>query len=477
MNRFGKILKQIAYGLLAIVFWIFVWHFLAQKIDNVIFLPTPKQTFKALFDICGRKEFKIIVWSSFFRIFKGFILAIIIGVAIAIIAYFIKLIDILISPLMKLIKAVPVASFIILALLWINSKDLATLISFMMVLPIVYINLLQALKNVDENMLEIVKVFNVNLYRRIRFIYMPNILPALIAACKIGLGFSFKAGIAAEIIGLPMNSIGWELYQSKLYLMTEEMFAWTVVIIFISIFIEGICIYLLNRFSEKILKFNNFKPSKRDNTILRSETDNAAKKEIELNNISKSYGKEQVLKNVNITFNSYEPVCIMGESGVGKTTLTRIILGLTKPDSGSLKNLSKLKTTVVFQEDRLIENVDIYTNLYCALGNKFTKISVDKHLKELGLEGEGNKIVKELSGGMKRRVAVIRAILTDSDIIILDEAFKGLDEKNKDITIEYVKKYCKNKILILVTHDISECEKFGGKIEVLDGGSKKCGHE
>lgn len=119
---------------------------------------------------------------------------------------------------------------------------------------------------------------------------------------------------------------------------------------------------------------------------------------------------------------------------------------------------------MVFQEDRLLENTDVYTNLYCVLGSRFDKAEVDMHLKEVGLEGAGNKIVSELSGGMKRRVAIVRCMMKSSEIILLDEPFKGLDTILKDNIIRYVVKYLNGRAVIMVTHDISEAEKIQAEI-------------
>lgn len=468
MKKLKKAIIRYIYILIALVFWIFIWYIAAKKIDNAIFLPAPKQVLKALMDICRKKEFIITVLKSFLRIFKGFLSALIIGIFMGTVAYFIKICEVLISPLMKLIKVVPVASFIILVLLWTDSENLATLISFMMALPIIYTNVLMALKNTDENLLEVMYVFNVGFFRKIKYIYVPEVLPALIAASKVALGFSFKSGITAEIIGLPLNSIGFELYQAKLYLMTEEMFAWTIVIILLSILIEGICICLLNKFSKKNLKINRFRYREKKHNIKKYQIcDNVCKKEIKIENISKCYDKKCILKDTNLTIDSEKIMCIMGESGSGKTTLARIIMGITNPDAGRICGIDNLKKAMVFQEDRLIENATVYTNLYCILGNRFSKSTVDKHLEELGLKDIGYKMIKELSGGMKRRVAIARAILTDFDVIILDEPFKGLDERNKKITIEYVKKYCMNKIALIITHDIDEVKEFSEIPEVF----------
>lgn len=477
MKSLNNIVKKIVLTITAICFWLFVWHFLSLKINSSIFLPSPEATYKALIRIGKRAGFWQTIFNTFSKIAKGFLLALIAGTFLAIISSFVKIIDILVSPFMRLLKTVPVASFIILALLWVKSDKLSVLISFVMVTPVVYINILQSFDNVDNNLLEMADIFNVSLLRRLRFIYVPALVSGFMSACKIGLGFCFKAGIAAEIIGLPFQSIGSELYKSKLYLMTDELFAWTVVIVLMSVFFEGVCIYLLNKLSCIIEKTNISRKAENENKADKSHKKKGEYEKLENNNIlmikeiTKSYGKHKVLENISFNINESERICIYGKSGIGKTTLLRIIAGLEKADSGKITFTGKV--SMVFQEDRLLENTDVYTNLYCVLGSRFDKAEADMHLKEVGLEGAGNKIVSELSGGMKRRVAIVRCMMKSSEIILLDEPFKGLDTILKDNIIRYVVKYLNGRAVIMVTHDISEAEKIQAEIiEIKNLGRK-----
>lgn len=477
MKSLNNIVKKIVLTITAICFWLFVWHFLSLKINSSIFLPSPEATYKALIRIGKRADFWQTIFNTFSKIAKGFLLALIAGTFSAIISSFVKIIDVLVSPFMRLLKTVPVASFIILALLWVKSDKLSVLISFVMVTPVVYINILQSFDNVDNNLLEMADIFNVGLLRRLRFIYVPALVSGFMSACKIGLGFCFKAGIAAEIIGLPFQSIGSELYKSKLYLMTDELFAWTVVIVLMSVFFEGVCIYLLNKLSCIIEKTNISRKAENENKADKSHKKKGEYEKLENNNIlmikeiTKSYGKQKVLENISFNLNESERICIYGKSGIGKTTLLRIIAGLEKADSGKITFVGKV--SMVFQEDRLLENTDVYTNLYCVLGSRFDKAEADMHLKEVGLEGAGNKIVSELSGGMKRRVAIVRCMMKSSEIILLDEPFKGLDTILKDNIIRYVVKYLNGRAVIMVTHDISEAEKIQAEIiEIKNLGRK-----
>ena len=156
------------------------------------------------------------------------------------------------APLFTTIKAVPVASFIILALLWVRGGNLSICISFLMVLPIVYINMLEGFTQVDRNLLEMAAVFRLSRSKKIKYIYVPQLLPYFTAACTTSLGLCWKSGIAAEVIGLPNGSMGNRLYETKLYMDTPEMFAWTVVIVLISFVVEKGFLWLLDKTTAKI---------------------------------------------------------------------------------------------------------------------------------------------------------------------------------------------------------------------------------
>ena len=130
------------------------------------------------------------------------------------------------------------ASFIILVLIWVPSRNLSVVISFLMVFPVMYTNLLKGIESTDRNLLEMAQVFRISLPRRIRYIYVSQVLPFFRAGCSVALGLCWKAGIAAEVIGIPEQSIGEMLYNAKIYLNTPDLFAWTVVIVMISLLFE-----------------------------------------------------------------------------------------------------------------------------------------------------------------------------------------------------------------------------------------------
>lgn len=239
--------KKILIRLLVLCFWLLVWEIGSRHINQELFLPSPKSVLITTFELGRTPQFWITIINSFVRITLGFFVGLVAGLVFAILSYKSKLIYELISPLMKIIKSTPVASFIILALVWISSVNLSILISLLMVLPVSYSNILYGLESTDIKLLEMAQVFGLSRWKCIKAIYIPAVLPFLISAMSVGLGFSFKSGIAAEVIGRPSNSIGLNLYEAKLYLMIKELFAWTLVIILLSILFEKIVMWIFKQ--------------------------------------------------------------------------------------------------------------------------------------------------------------------------------------------------------------------------------------
>ncbi len=223
---------------LAYLFWLAVWQAASVAIGQELFLVSPFAVIKTLLSLSKSAEFWGAVGFSLLRITTGFLLAILLGVGFAVLSARFQWVELLLYPLTAVINCTPVVSFIILALIWISSSNLSAFISFLMVFPIIYQNTLQGILHVDHKLLEMARVFRVGAWRRVLYIYLPDVMPFFVSACSVALGMCWKAGVAAEVIGLPSGSIGEKLYQAKIYLNTGEVFAWTVVIIVISILFE-----------------------------------------------------------------------------------------------------------------------------------------------------------------------------------------------------------------------------------------------
>ena len=241
MNRHETIWRRP----LIILFWIFIWHLAAWLIHNNIILVGPADAGLALLRLIPTGDFWLSIGHSFVKISLGFLLAFACGLALGGAAYRFPLLREFLAPILSLLKSIPVASFVILALIWVGSRNLAVFIAFLVVLPMIYVNTLAGLESTDPKLLEMARIFRVPPLKQLRYIYLPALLPYLLSSCKVALSMSWKSGVAAEVIGIPDSSIGEHLYMSKIYLDTANLFAWTFVIIVISALFERVFLALL----------------------------------------------------------------------------------------------------------------------------------------------------------------------------------------------------------------------------------------
>ena len=238
---------------ISILFWIGVWQLLSSFIKSEILVASPINVAKAFFELITTIDLWSSIAFSFIRIIGGFFIALIFGMVLAVLSSYSRFLREIIYVPMTIIKATPVASFIIIALVWINARNLSIFISFLMVLPVIYTNVMKGIENIDIKMKEMLSVFKVSFVKRLRYVYIPSIMPFLISAINISMGMGFKAGIAAEIIGIPTGSIGEKLYQAKIFLNTPELFAWTIIIILISVCFERVFLIAINNINRRLL--------------------------------------------------------------------------------------------------------------------------------------------------------------------------------------------------------------------------------
>jgi NitT/TauT family transport system permease protein len=231
--------------LLAFAIALIVWQIAAMLVGERVFLASPIDVAVRFFTLFGELSFFSVFFYSLARVLIGFLTGLVLGCLLALPAARLPVVEMLLYPYMITVRSVPVASFVVLALLWFSSETLSGLISFLIVLPIVYNGVLSALQASDRQMDEMAQVFHISFWDRLRCIYIPQVRPALLAAATTSMGLAWKSGVAAELIGLPDGSIGLELYRAKLYLDTPALFAWTLVIVLGSLACEKLFAFLL----------------------------------------------------------------------------------------------------------------------------------------------------------------------------------------------------------------------------------------
>ena len=485
-------IKKIAVKTAVAALWLALWQLVCMAVNMELLVVSPWRVAKRLWALSLTWEFWRTALGSLGRITEGFVLGSATGAILAMLCHKFTFAREFFSPAITLIKSTPVASFIILALVWLTGQRVPVFIAFLMVLPVVYGNVFQGIREVDPKLLEMAKVYGMNRQKRVMKITIPSVLPYMMAACRTALGLSWKAGVAAEVIGVTKDSIGRQLYYSKIYLETADLFAWTAVVIILSIVLEKCFVRAVNGLSQKLHLVRADSPSPRERMAPSDDLPEEAKAAgnplsiqedsgkkwregrqpdacgeipnslaggmsmtLRLTNVSKAFGEKQVLKDFSLTAREGERVCLLGPSGGGKTTLLNIVAGLLPPDSGE-RELPAGRISYIFQEYRLLPWLTAEENITEATG--CTKERAREMLQAVELLSERRGYPDDFSGGMKQRLNIARALARDSKLILMDEPFKGLDPELRERVIDRVNDCCENRTVLLVTHDKAESD-------------------
>lgn len=239
---------------LIILFWLVVWEVVDRILNNGLVLSGPIDTIVALYNQVQQSDFWLTCGVSFGKIVVGFLMSFVIGFLLAFLAHRVQFIKELLAPIMSLLKTVPMVSFVIMLLIWVGNQALTIYLSFLIVLPLIYTNTLAGLESVDPQMLEMAKIYHLSWWKKFWYIERPAFMPYVISSAKVSIGMSWKSGIMAEVIGTPRPSIGRELYQAKSFLQTADLFAWTVVVIILSLIFEVIFMALIKQLNRPMGK-------------------------------------------------------------------------------------------------------------------------------------------------------------------------------------------------------------------------------
>ena len=233
------------FKILSVLLALLVWQIAAMRVGMDMLLASPVQVVIRLFTLLKEPDFLSTVLFSLWRITKGYLLAFAAGVLLGVAAGRFQVIGWFLWPYIVTIKTVPVASFIILCLLWLDFNQLTILISFLIAFPVIYSNVLQGFKSTDPQMKELASLYRIPFSRQLFYIYLPSVKPYLLSASAVSIGMAWKAGVAAEVIGLVDGSIGERLYQAKIYFQNADLLSWTLVIILVCAFSEKLFVWLL----------------------------------------------------------------------------------------------------------------------------------------------------------------------------------------------------------------------------------------
>lgn len=239
--------KRIFKTLAIIACYLAAWELISLLVGKELLFPAPFTTLARFFELLGERESWMVALLTLLRVMGGFLCGVVCGALLGVLTARFPLADALLAPLRGVVKATPVTSFILLALLWIAGALVPMFIAFLMVVPIVWTNTADAILHTDNRLVEMGRAFGFSRTKIIKKIYIPSVLPQFLAACTTALGFAWKSGVAAEIIALPKNSVGYMLYESKLHIETVDLFAWTLLVVLLSMLLEFALVRCMRR--------------------------------------------------------------------------------------------------------------------------------------------------------------------------------------------------------------------------------------
>jgi len=239
------------YKCIAVIIALLVWQLISVIIHSNVLIASPIQVIVRFASIWRERLFITSILFTLVRIIVGYLLGVSLGVVLGIASDRFKAVEYLLWPYMISVKSIPVASIVVICLIWLSASNISAFVAMLIVLPVVYNNVLTGLKSRDTELDEVASVYDVRGIERIRVVYLPQLTPYLLSSCSVTAGMAWKAGVAAEVIGTPAGSIGRQLYLSKTYLDTVDLFTWTITIVILSVLFEKAFIWILQTVLEK----------------------------------------------------------------------------------------------------------------------------------------------------------------------------------------------------------------------------------
>ena len=233
------------YRVLSVIAALVIWQLAAMRVNMDMLLASPVRVLERLCVIWREEDFLSTVLYSSLRVCGGFLIAFVLGVVLGIFAGRFRAVEYILKPYVNTVKAVPVASFIILCLIWMDFTKLTMFISVIIAFPVIYSNVAEGIRSADKKMLEMAEIYRMSPLRKLVYIYLPSVKPFLISASSVAVGMAWKSGVAAEVIGMADGSIGNMLYEAKVYFSNADLLCWTVVILLLSVITEKLFILLL----------------------------------------------------------------------------------------------------------------------------------------------------------------------------------------------------------------------------------------
>lgn len=440
------------------IFWLAIWQAASMLDGSGVLLCGPLDALLALCRLSSTQTFWSSIWFSTLRIVAGVLLGYIIAGVLAVASWHTSTVRILLQPALLAIKSTPVACIVVILLIWTGAANVSVITVLLLVVPAIYFALCAGLDSMDAGQRDLFEIFGVRGRRRFFALIWPAVLPYLQAASSTVLGMSWKAGIAAELIGVPAGSLGERIYQAKLLLETPDLFAWTFCVICLSWLFEHGAMALLRGTWPRAAKLALRAP--RD--LMESGHGNSDAS-LRAQGLLIGYGAEPLCEPLGFSLGPSSCLCLQAPSGTGKTTLLRTMARLQKPLGGALENAAR-GCSMMFQDACLVEDLNAIDNILLFARRGFTRKDARDLACELLPKDALSRPVRELSGGQKRRVELTRAFAAPGELVLLDEPFGGLDAQAHACALAFVKRHGAGRIVVFATHDANDAQALTAQV-------------
>ena len=438
-------MKAVAAAGAVAAFWLAAWMLTAALVAQPLILPGPGAVVVALLRlVCDGGTWAILAGSGA-RILGGLALAAVCGGVLAGVSARSRAFARLVAPALSFVKATPVACVVVLLLIWLGSARVSIAAVFLMALPGVYFSLAEGLAQVNKPLEQMLRLHGVRGWRLFCAHTWREVLPFVLSCARAVIGMGWKAGVAAELIGMAMGTVGERIYQAKLLIETADLLAWTVLVVAASWACERVLVWLLQTSGPVAWRA----AVRTHGRGLRGRAGTAAgdgtAAELALA-VGDRAPWAPALDGLVLNVSAGGRICVMGASGVGKSTLLTLAAGECAPCS------------MVFQDARLVEDASALDNVLVCADARVDASSAAALLRLLVPGIDAHACVAELSGGQRRRVEIARALLCSGGAVILDEPFTGLDAVARDVTAKVVLDLLDGRTLLLATHDATDAQ-------------------
>ena len=436
--------KAVAAAGAVAAFWLAAWMLVAALVAQPLILPGPGAVVMALLRlVCDGSTWAILAGSGA-RILGGLALAAVCGGVLAGISSRSRAFAHLVAPTLSFVKATPVACVVVLLLIWLGSARVSIAAVFLMALPGVYFSLAEGLAQVDKPLEQMFRLHGVRGWRLFCAHTWREVLPFVLSCARAVIGMGWKAGVAAELIGMAVGTVGERIYQAKLLIETADLLAWTVLVVAASWACERALVWLLRVSGPAAWRAAVRTHGQGLRGRARAASDGAAA------GLALAVGDRApwapALDGLALNVPAGGRACVMGASGAGKSTLLALAAGECTPCS------------MVFQDTRLVESASAVDNVLVCAGTHMDAPSAAALLRLLVPGVDVHACVAELSGGQRRRVEIVRALLCPGGAVILDEPFTGLDAAARDVAAKVVLDLLDDRTLLLATHDATDVQ-------------------